>query len=82
MTGIGYMPDLTKHVAQKAEDSEIVQNQLSNKNINVFTNEPFGEESGEDQFDMDSLVSVNADVLQDAFGFNEDAFSERASGSV
>ena len=39
-------------------------------------NEPFGEESGEDQFDMDSLVSVNADVLQDAFGFNEDAFSE------
>lgn len=81
MTGIGYMPDLTKHVAQKAEDSEIVKNQLSNKNINVFTNEPFGEESGEDQFDMDSLVSVNADVLQDAFAFNEDAFSEGLQGA-
>ena len=41
----------------------------------------FGEESGEDQFDMDSLVSVNADVLQDAFAFNEDAFSEGLQGA-
>lgn len=80
-TGIGYTPDLTKHTASQAEKSDIVQGQLKNKDINVFTNEAFGGESGQDQFDMDSLVSVNADVLQDAFGFNENAFSEGLEGA-
>lgn len=79
--GIGYTPDLIEHTAWQAGKSDIVQSQLKNKNVNVFTNEAFGEESGQNQFDMNSLVSVNADVLQDAFGFDQDAFSEGIKGA-
>ena len=37
-TGIGYPVSLTKHVADAAENSEIVQRQLADKSTNVFTN--------------------------------------------
>lgn len=80
-TGIGYTPGLVEYTAQQAAEKEIVQSQMENRDINVFTNEAFGEERSQDQFDMGSLVSVNADVLQNAFGFKEDAFSEGLQGA-
>ena len=55
-TGIGYTAELTDHVIQAAADSQIVQEQLKQKTINVFTGEEFGAESEESRFDMSHPV--------------------------
>lgn len=79
--GICYTPELTKHVIEKAASSEIVKQQLADEKINVFTREEFGKEDNENsKFDMESLFSINADALQEAFqvdlsGFNMDLSS-------
>jgi len=39
--GIGYTKELTEYVINEINDSQIVKEQLSNKNINVFTNQEF-----------------------------------------
>lgn len=79
--GICYTPELTRHVIKKAASSEIVKQQLADEKINVFTGEEFGKEDNENsKFDMESLFSINADALQEAFqvdlsGFNMDLSS-------
>ena len=79
--GICYTPELTKYVIEKAASSEIVKQQLADEKINVFTGEEFGKEDNENsKFDMESLFSINADALQEAFqvdlsGFNMDLSS-------
>lgn len=79
--GICYTPELTRHVIEKAASSEIVKQQLAYEKINVFTGEEFGKEDNENsKFDMESLFSINADALQEAFqvdlsGFNMDLSS-------
>ena len=78
-TGIGYTKDLSRHVAEEAENSEIVQQQLQNPDVDVFTNEAFGEESGQRDLDMNSLFSVDEDAIQEAFGFDESALTEGMS---
>ena len=78
-SGIGYTPALTRHVAQQAQESQIVQKQLEDPDINVFTGEPFGEDSSENDFDMESLVTIDEGKLGEAFGFNESAFSDLSS---
>lgn len=78
--GINYPASLTEHVAQYAAQTKIVEQQLEEPALNVFTNEAFGEESDED-FDMGSLFSVDEEKLQEAFGFDADALSE-LSGAV
>ena len=62
-------------MAEYAADSEIVKEQLAEPSVNVFTGEKFGEESSEDGFDTDSLFTVDEEKLQEAFGFDESAFS-------
>lgn len=78
-TGIGYMKELSRHVAEEAENSAIVQQQLQNPDVDVFTNEAFGEESGQRDLDMNSLFSVDEDAIQEAFGFDESALTEGMS---
>ena len=79
--GIGYPASLTRHVAEQAKDSRIVQEQQQDHTINVFTKEPFGEDSSQEDFDMDSLVSVDENAIQNAFQFDENALTEGISGS-
>ena len=74
-SGIAYPASLTKHVAEKAEKSEIVKQQLANKNTDVFTNEEFGAENGNKALDMNSLFTVNEDALKNAFTFDESALA-------
>lgn len=79
--GIGYPASLTEYIAEQAESKEIVKQQLAQPTVNVFTNEPFGEESEGDSFDMQSLFSIDEAKLEQAFGFDTDALSG-LSGSV
>ena len=80
-TGIGYPASLTKHVADAAENSGIVQKQLADKSTNVFTNEPFGEQGDDSEFDTDSLFTVDAEKLQNAFSFDPGSFMEGLDGA-
>ncbi len=78
-SGICYPASLTRHVAEEAENSQIVQDQLADKTVNVFTGEPFGEESSE--FDTDSLFSIDAEKLQSAFAFDSDGLTDGLDGA-
>ena len=74
--GIGYPASLTKHVAERAADTEIVKQQLADSSVNVLTGEAFGEENS--GFDMESLITIDENKLKQAFGFDESAFSNLA----
>ena len=69
--GIGYPYSLMTHVAEEAKNSEIVKQQKASPDINVFTREKFGEDSGDNGLDMNSLFSVDEDALQKAFGMGD-----------
>ena len=69
--GIGYPYSLMAHVAEEAKNSEIVKQQKASPDINVFTGEKFGEDSGDNGLDMNSLFSVDEDALQKAFGMGD-----------
>ena len=80
-SGIGYPASLTKHVADAAENSGIVQKQLADKSTNVFTNEPFGEQGNDSEFDTDSLFTVDAEKLQNAFSFDSSGLTDGLDGA-
>ena len=73
--GIGYPASLTKHVAEQAEEKEIVKQQLANPSVNVFTGEAFGESSKSSEFDMESIITVDEAKLEQAFGYDESSFA-------
>jgi len=72
--GLNYPKSLIGHVAEQAEDSQIVRDQIADPDTNVFTGEAFGE--GAD-FDLESLFSLDDDTLSDLFDSEsiEDLFS-------
>ncbi|MCD8052804.1 MAG: ABC transporter ATP-binding protein/permease [Lachnospiraceae bacterium] len=80
-SGIYYSPELLTHVTEVAEASEIVQSQMANPDINVFTGEEFGVDDDESDFDLDSLVTIDEDALEEAFGFDTSALEDAFSGS-
>lgn len=69
-SGIGYPATLTDHVIEQAMSSEIVQKQLANSNVDVFTGKDFTDKNS-NQFDMNSLFSVDGDMLKKAFAFDQ-----------
>lgn len=79
-TGIYYPSSLTEHVVEESENSQIVQDQLAKRDTNVFTNEPFGEES-DSTLDTDSLFTIDTAALENAFGFDTSALGN-LSGSL
>ena len=81
-TGICYPSSLTEHVAEEAEDSEIVQRQLADKDINVFTGEAFGEQSSNSEFDTNSLFAIDAEKLQNAFTFDSSGLTDGLDGAL
>ena len=73
--GIYYPASLVKHIASKAEKSEIVQQQLAKKDTDVFTNEAFSEQKNQSDFDMSSLFSIDTEALKKAFSIDARGFS-------
>ena len=70
-TGICYPASLTKHVIDNSKNSKIVQDQLANPEINVFTGKRFDDISSDDSFDMNSLVEVDTDAIKSAFKIDQ-----------
>ena len=72
--GVAYTSDLTRHVIDLAAESEIVQSQLADSSINVFTGKGFDEESGS-ELNFENMISVDENAISSAFGMNISADS-------
>ncbi len=73
--GVAYMPELIEHISKKAAESEIVKKQLNDKNTDVFSGKKFNEKTNPFDFKFEDLVSVDTDMLQQAFNINIDQAS-------
>ena len=71
-SGVGYTKKLTEYVINKASESEIVRKQLLNKDINIFSGKDFDDESKDSGLDFEDMISVDEDILAEAFGGNID----------
>ena len=70
--GVAYTKELTEYILQKASESEIVKKQLADKEIDVFNNKRFDDDSKESGLDFEDMISVDQDMLAEAFGGNID----------
>lgn len=68
LSGVGYTTELTKYVMDTASKSEIVKKQLANKNINVFSGKDFDDDSKDSNLDFEDMISIDEEMLADAFG--------------
>ena len=68
--GIAYTKELTEYVIDKAFESEIVQKQLANREVNVFNNKRFDDDSEEAGLDFQDMISVDTEMIASAFGGN------------
>ena len=73
--GIAYTPALTQELMERAADSAIVQQQLANPEVDVFTGKSFDtlQEEARQGVDLGSLFSVDEDGLRSAFSFDTSA---------
>ena len=74
MAGINYPTSLTEHIIEQAAGSQIVQDQLADPDINVFTGKPFGEDD-EEGLGLDSLFSIDTGAIESAFSFDTEALA-------
>lgn len=69
--GIGYTASLTNRVIEQAKSSDIVKKQLDYPNINVFTGQSFTDDQNSQKFDMNSLFTIDANMLKKAFKIDQ-----------
>ncbi|MCL2864766.1 MAG: ATP-binding cassette domain-containing protein [Lachnospiraceae bacterium] len=75
--GIHYTPDLIHHLMREAGASEIVQAQMRDRRVNVFTGRTFREEAEnpDSAFDFARLITVDEAALEEAFAIDLEAFA-------
>ena len=74
--GIYYTQGLTRHIAEYAADSQIVKDQLADRERDVFSGKTFDEmEDESNEFDMSTLFSIDESALQNAFWFDSSALN-------
>lgn len=81
--GLYYTPDLTTHLINEAAQTQIVQKQLADPDVNIFSGRTFADEAENPQnsdFDMSSLMTVDENALAAAFTFDQSALSMDLSG--
>lgn len=70
--GIGYTKELTEYVINKASESEIVQKQKTKREVDVFSGKRFDDTSEEAGLDFQDMISIDTDMLSEAFGVEID----------
>ncbi len=80
--GIGYLKELTRHVIELAEDSEIVKKQQSQREIDVFSGKRFDDDSEDSGLQFEDMISIDKKMLESAFGTNvsEDEIKQMMQG--
>lgn len=70
--GVAYTKELTNYLIDKSKNSDIVKKQLSNKDIDVFSNKKFDDDNNKSNIDFEELIKVDTDMLKSAFNMNID----------
>ena len=70
--GVNYTKELTDYIIKYSSESEIVKKQLSNEDIDVFSNSRFDEKKNNYNFKFNDLVKVDNKKLQSAFNISID----------
>ncbi len=80
--GVAYTKGLTEYVINTAAESEIVKKQLADKEIDVFRNKRFDEKEEESALDFQDMISIDTDMLSEAFQvkIDEDDITEMTQG--
>ena len=68
MAGVSYTKELTEYVIEQASESEIVEKQLADREVDVFSGKRFDDESQEAGLDFQDMISVDTEMLSSAFG--------------
>ena len=71
-SGINFTPSLISYLIEQAVDADIVQRQLANDKVNVFTGRTFADEQEEagGDFDFSRIISIDEEVLEEIFSFD------------
>ena len=69
-SGVLYTRALTEYMIETASKSEIVKKQLANDDVNVFSNKRFDDEEKDSGLDFEDMISIDEDIMADAFGGN------------
>lgn len=72
MPGVAYTPELTEHIIKEASNSEMVQKQLANREVDVFTGKDFGAMNEKVDINLEDMIGVDVAMLQSAFGVEID----------
>ena len=75
--GIAYTHELTEELIRRANETEIVRQQLADPDVDVFTGETFESlrDGTADAFQMDDLFTVDEEAMQNAFSFDTSSLS-------
>ncbi len=81
-SGVAYTKELTEYVINTAAESEIVKKQLANREINVFSNKRFDDDSEQAGLNFQDMISIDTEMLSSAFGGNisEDDIANMTQG--
>ena len=78
--GIYYTRALTTRVVEGAASSQIVQRQLEDSGVDVFTGRRFGEPADEEGIDFASMFTIDEEAIAKAFTFDESKLQLDMSG--
>lgn len=70
ISGVAYTKELTEYVIDEAEKSELVQKQMADRDVNVFSGKRFDDESEEAGLDFQDMITIDEAKLASAFGGN------------
>jgi|LFRM01.1.fsa_nt_gb ABC-type lipoprotein export system ATPase subunit len=77
-TGIYYSDELTTYLINEASSYDIVKKQLENKDLNVFTNKLFADETlraPAELFNLEDFITIDQSLIQESFDFDTSAFN-------
>ena len=75
--GVVYTSDLISHIISYSSNTEVVQKQLNNKEVDVFSGNRFDSKKNDYNFEFADLVRVDSEKLQSAFDIHIDEDSIR-----
>ena len=69
-SGVLYTKKLTEYMIETAYKSDIVKKQLADEDVNVFSGKRFDSEEKNSGLDFEDMISIDEDIMADAFGGN------------
>ena len=79
--GIAYTPALINHIIEMAGQTRIVRDQIADRKTDVFTGSEFGavEEENENRLNFEDMITIDEELLKEAFGGGMDMSSIMSS---